>query len=157
MTSVNLDAANRLPPRSDELFRIYARFEFALKMAGHCALQGKAVEVNWDAFANKETIGKKFFDHVRDTGMCPTMMKDPPKPETIKDGQWGFADQATNPVCAQDLFGLVRRVRNNLFHGGKYFDDDPRRNTAIVAEAISILLLSLEWDNEVNFYFEGRA
>ncbi|GCA52812.1 hypothetical protein GOA99_22845 [Sinorhizobium meliloti] len=157
MTVVDLSAANNLPPRNDELFRIYARFEFALKMAGYCALNGKAVETNWDAFANSSDIGKLFFKHVRDAGMCPKLMNDPPKAEAITNGQWGFATTATPPESAQALFGMVRRVRNNLFHGGKYFDDDKQRNQALVDESIAILLLAVAWHKDVNFYFEGRA
>lgn len=157
MTAVDLTEANLLPLRSDELFRIYARFEFALKMAGYCFMNGKAVEINWDAFANNEGIGKAFFEHVQDKCLCSTLMKDPPKPETITDGQWGFATEATPPESAQALFGMVRRVRNNLFHGGKYFDDNAKRNQALVQESITILLLAVEWDKAVNFFFEGRA
>ncbi|MEY9625053.1 hypothetical protein [Sinorhizobium fredii] len=64
------------------------------------------------------------------------------------------------PHCEQSvqaLFGMVRRVRNNLFHGGEYFDDNAKRNQALVQESITIMLLAVEWDKAVNVFFEGRA
>jgi hypothetical protein len=155
--TLDLTAANTLPARSDELFRIYSRFEFALKMARYCKLNGKAVEVEWDRFANNRMIGQDFFNHIRKANICPTLTLDPPKLETITNGLWGFAGQAKKPRCSQDLFGLIRRVRNNLFHGGKYFGDNTERDALLVSEAISVLLLAAEWDNEINFFFEGRA
>ncbi|ASY74358.1 MULTISPECIES: hypothetical protein [Sinorhizobium/Ensifer group] len=156
--TVDLTAANNLPPRSDELFRIFARFELALKMARYCRDVKGSVEITWDSFANSKHIGTKFLKHVRDSQLCPTILSDPPKPEVIdQSGAWGFAAKAAIPVSTQDLFGAVRRVRNNLFHGGKYFDSEPKRDAALVAETIAVLLLAAEWEPDVNFFFEGRA
>ncbi|MCA1869721.1 hypothetical protein HW571_29420 [Agrobacterium genomosp. 3] len=155
--AVDLKAANLLPPRSDEFFRIFARFEFALKMAGYCQLQKDKVEIDWDGFANSSEMGKPFFKIATTSGLCPTMLSDPPKAETINNGQWGFASSAAKPVSAQDLMGLVRRVRNNMFHGGKYFSGDAKRDAALVFEAIAVLLAAVEIDPDINFFFEGRA
>lgn len=154
---VSVDAANALPERSDELFRIFARFEFALKMAGYCELRREAVILNWDRFANSNAISKKFYDYVCQTGICPTMLNSPPKSETIAAGVWGFSDEVLKPSSPQELFGALRRVRNNLFHGGKYFDDDHDRNAMLVSEAISVLLLAAAWHTDLGFYFEGKA
>ena len=155
--TVSLDEANSLPSRSDELFRIFARFEFALKMAGFHNQQCNGIEVTWDSFSNDVPLGKAFFQHIYKQGVCPTLMQYPPKSETIESGQWGFSDETNAPKSSQELFGAVRRVRNNLFHGGKYFDDDSGRNERLVAEAILILLEALEWHDGVRFYFEGKA
>ena len=154
---VSVDAANALPERSDELFRIFARFEFALKMAGYCELRRGIVVLNWDRFANSNIIGKKFYDYVCQAEICPTMLNHPPKSETIASGVWGFSDEVPKPSSPQDLFGALRRVRNNLFHGGKYFDDDHDRNAMLIGEAISVLLLAAEWNTDLGYYFEGKA
>jgi hypothetical protein len=155
--SISLDAANALPDRSDELFRIFARFEFALKMAGFCKMRNNAVVLDWDCFANSNQIGKKFFDHVCEAEVCPTLIGSPPKSETIADGAWGFNCVVAKPTSPQELFGALRRVRNNLFHGGKYFDDDNDRNEKLVSDAISVLLLAAECHTDVGCYFEGRV
>ena len=155
--AVDLRAANQLPPRSDEFFRIFARFEFALKMAGYCQLQKDKVEIDWDGFANNPRMGKPFFEIAMTSSLCPTILTDPPKAETISNGQWGFASSAEKPASVQDLMGHVRRVRNNMFHGGKYFDGDEGRDAALVSEAIAVLLAAAEIDPDINFFFEGRA
>lgn len=155
--SVDLKAANQLPPRSDELFRIFARFEFALKMAGYCRPQGDKVEIDWDRFANNPNMGKPFFKFAIASNICPTMLSDPPKAETISEGRWGFASSAAKPNSVQDMMGHVRRVRNNMFHGGKYFDGNEERDAVLVSEAIAILLAAAEKDPDINFFFEGRA
>lgn len=154
---VDLTATNRLPPLANQLFRIFARFEFALKMAGFVRMKGRNVEICWDQFANSEPIGTAFFSFVKAEQICPTILSAPPKADRFENGQYGFVEHASPILCAQDLFGALRRVRNNLFHGGKYFDDDARRNRRLVREAIAILLLAAERHPEVNFFFEGRA
>jgi len=155
--AIDLTEANTLPPLSNKLFRIFARFEFSLKMAGFAYMRGDSVEIAWDRFANSVPIGRRFMAHVRDNNVCPTILAYPPKPDPIEQGRYGFAEHVALPDSVQDVFGAVRRVRNNLFHGGKYFDDDKTRNRLLVKEAIAVLLLAAEWHPEVNFIFEGRA
>ncbi|MGO4352615.1 hypothetical protein AB4Z25_11840 [Rhizobium sp. RAF36] len=155
--AIDLTAANALPPLSNKLFRIFARFEFALKMAGFAEMRRGKVEIAWDRFSNSVAIGPAFLQHLRDHNICPTILDAPPKADLIENGSYGFEQQVGKPNCIQDLFGAVRRVRNNLFHGGKYFDDDKRRNRLFVREAIAILLLAAEKHPDINFYFEGRA
>lgn len=155
--AVDLRAANALPPLANKLFRVFARFEFALKMAGFADDHRGKVEVSWDRFANSPPIGRQFWAFVRDRNLCPTILASPPRAEKIEQGQYGFEEEARRPASAQDLFGAVRRVRNNLFHGGKYFDDDQQRSRLLVKETIAILLTAAEQHPDINFYFEGRA
>lgn len=155
--AIDLGAANQLPQRADEFFRIFARFEFALKMAGFGAMRGGRVEINWNLFANSNHIGKPFFSYVKEENICPIILVSPPKAELIENGQYAFKEEASAINSVQGLFGAVRRVRNNLFHGGKYFDDDDERNRILVAEAITVLLCAVERHSEVKFFFEGRA
>lgn len=155
--TVDLTAANDLPPRADELFRIFARFEFALKMAGYAKMSGKMVKILWNEFATSNLIGASFFDEVSASGICPLLLTAPPRADRISNGVYGFDDQAENPTTSEDLLQMVRRVRNNVFHGGKYFDQDVKRDELLIAEAIAVLLLACEWHGDVKFYFEGRA
>ncbi|WP_233938999.1 hypothetical protein [Rhizobium leguminosarum] len=128
-----------------------------MKMTGFAHMRRDCVDIDWDRFANSAPIGRQFFAHIRDHNICPTILAEPPKSDYIEQGRYGFADHVNSPSCAQELFGAVRRVRNNLFHGGKYFDDDHRRNRLLVKETIAVLLLAAEWNPDVNFCFEGRA
>lgn len=155
--AIDLSAANQLPPRADEFFRIFARFEFALKMAGFGAMRGERVEINWNQFANSNHIGKPFFSYVKEENLCPIIIANPPKAELIEDGQYGFKEEISAINSVQELFGAVRRVRNNLFHGGKYFDEDDERNRILLAESITVLLCAAQCHSEVKFFFEGLA
>lgn len=155
--SVDVAAADNLPPRAEELFRIFARFEFALKMVGYATMNRGMVKICWDDFAKSASIGDQFFREVQASTDYPLLLTDPPKADRITDGQYGFEEHAQLPVCAADLVILVRRVRNNLFHGGKYFKDDINRSERLIAEAINVLLLACERHPDVNFIFEGRA
>ncbi|TIQ62003.1 MAG: hypothetical protein E5X41_30620 [Mesorhizobium sp.] len=154
---VDLTAANQLPPKSDELFRIFARFEFALKMAGFTSPKpdGK-FDVDWNTFANSAELGPAFLAEVQASGIAATILGDPPMHQRLVHGALAFVPAAP-PDAVQAFVGAVCRVRNNLFHGGKFFpgnDDD--RNTTLVSEAIASLLLALEKHEAVRAYFEGR-
>ena len=153
---VDLSAANKLPPRADELFRIFSRFEFALKMAGLAKMRGTMIVVKWDEFAECDAVGEPFIDKLRREGVCPLLFDKPPQTEIITDNRYDFED-VDPPTTAKELFGAVRRVRNNLFHGGKYFDDDYNRNEQLVAEAIAVLLLAVVRRNDILNFFEGRV
>jgi len=153
---VDLSAANKLPPRADDLFRIFARFEFALKMAGLAKMRGSMVVVKWDEFAECKVVGEPFVDKLRQEGVCPLLFAKPPQTEIVSDGRYDF-EVVDPPTTATELFGAVRRVRNNLFHGGKYFDDDRDRNEQLVAEAIAVLLLAVVRRDDVLYFFEGRV
>ncbi|NKK01234.1 hypothetical protein GFL63_21000 [Rhizobium leguminosarum bv. viciae] len=154
---VDLTAANALPRQANKLFRIFARFEFALKMAGYAEMKKDKLDIAWDKFANSKPIGVPFLRYVREHKICPTILNAPPKSDLMENGRYGFEQNAKQPQSVQELFGAVRRVRNNLFHGGKYFDDDKTRDRLFVREAIAVLLLAAEKHPEVNFFFEGRA
>jgi hypothetical protein len=64
------------------------------------------------------------------------------------------------PGNVDELFVAVRRVRNNLVHGGKsgdpeYDPDDPNRNEKLIREAQWIIEQALHQMDEVKSHFEG--
>jgi hypothetical protein len=155
--TVDMTAANNLPPRADELFRIFARFEFALKMSGYAKMGNGKVDILWGNFSDSAYLGAAFFNEIHAAEICPLLLNDPPKADRIEQGGYGFEDQASPPTSVASLFKMVRRVRNNLFHGGKYFDQDSERSRLLIEEAIAVLLLACERHPDVQFIFEGRA
>ena len=66
------------------------------------------------------------------------------------------------PVAiVHELFAAVRRVRNNLVHGGKsgdpeYDPDDPCRNEKLIREAQWIIEEALHQMEDVKIHFEGQ-
>lgn len=152
---VDMAAANRLPPRGEELIRIFTRFEYGLKEIGYAEpAKNKDINVLWDKFVN-ERLGETFLKTVRNSGLAPTLLERPPRRQVMLCGVLDW-EQVSLPSSVQDLFGAVRRVRNNLVHGGKSGDKDSDRNTASVAEAIAVLLEALRYHTELRYMFENK-
>jgi hypothetical protein len=107
-----------------QFFKIFARFEYALKAAGfHAGKEGKArkAEANWDSFA--KSLNSLFEEeHEGELGEAVRYMLDePPKVQMVNAaGQLEWADKRETGPTARQLFLYIRRVRNNLFHGGKF-------------------------------------
>jgi hypothetical protein len=148
-----------LPPGSVEFFATFARFEFALKATRYLGRdQEGGAFARWDPFAND--LGRAFFDRFRDSGHAATLIGRPPKKQIVANHTLGWS--TPDPlVSVQELFVAVRRVRNNLCHGGKSGDieqdpDDPRRNEKLIAESHLVLLEALRAHDEVRWAFEGR-
>jgi hypothetical protein len=152
---IDMTAANQLPARGEELMRIVTRFEYALKEIGY-GRSGRngEVEVNWDAFAN-ERLQAMFLNKIREANIAPTILANPPSKQIINGGILDWEEKAP-PTNIQDFIGAVRRVRNNLIHGGKSGDPDADRNTKLVAEAIEVLLEALRTDVDLRQRFENR-
>ncbi len=156
MKSIDLKATRNLPRKANKLFRIYARFEFALKENGFIRAGYKdEVIVCWDLFANK-CLGKDFFVQIQNNQIAPKLLNIPPSKQILIEGKLEWDKNPQPPTDIQSLLVAVRRVRNNLLHGGKSGDIDNQRNNELVQESIGILLLALQKCDEIRDVFEGR-
>jgi hypothetical protein len=123
---------------------LFSRFEYALKQTGrYAAGDENEVKAYWNKFAQ---------DHVSqfDSEKSPELkaaikyLKDkPPKKQTLKNGSLYWKDVPTQntPLLVQVL-DAVRRVRNNLFHGGKFRNspmEDPGRDSELLSSCITVL------------------
>lgn len=152
---IDMTAASALPNRGDELFRFFARFEYALKEIGYGRARNNGkVEANWDCFANKQ-LTSKFYEHVRNRELAPTIFSDPPSHQTLVGNTLNW-EKTNPPTDVQTLVAAVRRVRNNLAHGGKSGDQDSDRNDLLVEEAIKILAEALLAHPDLRAVFEGK-
>lgn len=152
---IDMVAANQLPPRGEELIRVVTRFEYALKEIGYGKPgRNEEVEVKWDEFAN-ECLKAEFLNKAKEKSIALTIFNNPPSRQVIR-GRILDWDETAPPTSVQDLFGAVRRVRNNLVHGGKSGDKDSDRSAKLVTEAIEVLLEALRWHADLRFRFENR-
>lgn len=144
-----------VPPRSDELFQLFSRFEYALKETGFVE-SGHANEAraSWDRFTI-ECLGEAFLDRVVREKLAPVLLRNPPSKQIAKGGRLDWAP-CEPPKTTVELFRAVRRIRNNLFHGGKHGDQDSDRNQALIAESICLLGEALEASADVQAAFECR-
>lgn len=124
-----------------QLFRTFARVEYALKVTGrHCG-DGDAY-ANWFQWSQElaDLFEKPTSEPLREA--IDFILAAPPKKQVVAKGvlQWAVVTPSTNSK-ADEVLQYVRRVRNNLFHGGKfnvgYFD--PQRSEPLLRHSLTIL------------------
>lgn len=141
-----------------EFFFMFARFEYAMKMAKYHKGNGVA-EPDWARFAKElESVfqnpaSKEFEEAVS------YFTEHPPKKQMVEDGRlvWRKVEPSTNSIADKTL-QLVRRVRNNLFHGGKFkgrLFEDPERSETLMRYGLVILDRCLSAMSEVMEAYEG--
>lgn len=149
------DASNFSSTLDIEFFRMFARFEFALKKAKYIRARAGMVAAHWDKFAND--LGAAFFERVKDEALADTILHSPPNKQAV-DGSgelvWQDCKPPENSVA---LFVAIRRIRNNLFHGGKHENPYNDRDEELLSQGIAILSLALDADEKVKWHFDGNA
>lgn len=112
-----------------KFFTIFSLFEYALKRAGFCTT-GRSGEAqpDWEDFAKK--IHPLFNPQVSPelTIAVNYMLTRPVRKQILRNNSLVFTSRC-RPQNKNDtvwLSILIRGVRNNLFHGGKFRYDRPR-------------------------------
>lgn len=141
-----------------KLFKTFARFEYALKATGFHNGDGKA-QPNWRDFALSIEAQLKTPQTSELQEAINFILKHPPKKQVIKNGllEWDAAKPSTDSNA--DLILLyVRRVRNNLFHGGKFNGHwfAPERSEKLLRNSIIILEECLEASPQVKKVYDQK-
>lgn len=129
-----------------KLFHVFSRTEYALKAAGYNNGDGVA-EANWRSFALavEDLIGNPTTQELQEA--IGFFFNSPPKKQVIVGGviQWEVSEPGTNSK-ADKLLIYVRRVRNNLFHGGKFNEHwfAPERSESLLLHSLTILTACVE-------------
>jgi hypothetical protein len=146
----------------DLVFQFFVKFsviECALKRSGFLQPQeGKnarhsEAKANWKKFADHF---RPNFHRVRTKGFSEavqTLIKESPKKQIVKDKQlaWAEVDRPENVSDHEFVLLLVRTVRNNLFHGGKYSEPEAEvaRNKKILEASLVVLDACIELDPDI--------
>jgi hypothetical protein len=141
-------------------FVTFSRFEYALKAAGKAkAGAGDAAEANWQEV--EEALRHADAERVsRVRAKAGILLTDPPRKQVFTDGQLNWRSAGPAGDEAQNLVAAVKRVRNNLFHGGKYSPEGTylsARSVELVRCVRAVLeeLLQLPALNDVAGRFHG--
>lgn len=127
-----------------EFFLTFARAEFALKNSGFVTGGEDSAAPHWDKFANtlKDNFKK---DRTKELeAAVGYILVNPPMKQVLWNGNLMWEANLPNNGLSETevLFILVRRIRNNLFHGGKHnFDvsSDTERTTQLLRYALLIV------------------
>lgn len=139
---------------------LFSRFEYALKRTPRYALgDDKGVKADWDRFA-RDYNGDFNSESTPALKAAVQYLKDPPpRKQIIKNGSLDWKDVLIeNTPLLKQVLDSVRRVRNNLFHGGKFPDgpvEDPGRDNQLLESCTTVLEECISLDQEVHDYFYG--
>lgn len=136
-----------------EFFRMFSRMEYALKASGYLVPNRRNAEADWTQFAVAihERFAKIGTEQLRKE--TDFLLSVPPKKQINNNG---VVEWDTTPPGSKNqtdlLLHYVRRVRNNLFHGGKFNGRwfEPERSGPLIHAGIVVLNACLQVSEEVN-------
>ena len=129
--------------------------EFALKLGGFGHMQGGAACAHWDKFASSI---QDAFDDVDDQTFRDAvayLVQNPPRKQVMNGRAWEWKESlpSTTSSSSQQCLLMVRRVRNNLIHGGKSYvlggSDTSERNDKLVRSSLIVLRHVMTLNEEV--------
>lgn len=150
---------NNLDNLCYEFFREFSRYEYCLKASGlHHKI--KDAKADWDEYAKQvsETINNTTDPEL--IAAITYFKEHPPKKQIIKEGSLVWDDSLPQEKdLAKFIFLLIRRVRNNLFHGGKFNEKwfEPERSETLLQHGIVILRRCGAEHSEVRKAYSGIA
>jgi hypothetical protein len=140
-----------------EFFVVFSKFEFALKHSAFLIGDASRAEPNWDGFAAslRNSFQASASSQLKEA--CEYLLLNPPMKQVVVSGKLAWSSNAPDSLSeAERLLLLVRRVRNNLFHGGKFsagcFEDTPRQE-CLLKSTLIILAECLRLSPEVRSYY----
>lgn len=134
-----------IPPElACEFLAVFSRMEYALKSTIYVIGGPNKVEPAWDSFANDIdqnflALAQQDLIEARDY-----LLQHPPRKQVLQANKIAFVDQIIDvqQTKTQQVLLMVRTVRNNLFHGGKYSPEGEKeagRNHLLVKYGLCVL------------------
>jgi len=141
-------------------FKVFAQCEYALKAMGYGRSgAGGVAEADWDRFANE--VGKVLFvsESPEIVAARTYLLDHPPKRQVWIDGAVAWEIVTNGEKSPQVLFGHIRRVRNNLYHGGKFHGTwiDPDRSRELISKSLSLLETLVNSSEQLLEAIQGNA
>lgn len=117
------------------------------------------VDPAWDRFANY--VHERFTQLENEylASSVKFLLEQPPRKQVLQNGRLEFIKQEIEhgQRSTQQLLKMVRTVRNNLFHGGKYSPDgevEQGRNEQLVTASLDVLKQCRLLHEEVSSSYE---
>ena len=150
---------SKLHKLAGEFFRLFSRFEYALKVTKYLK-STKDAEPDWTKFAIQI---HNTFEQLTDSDLdlmnaVNFILNAPPKKQVNNNGQVDWKTSSPDSENQTDLLlKYVRRIRNNLFHGGKFNGRwfEPQRSGPLINAGIKILYTCLKIKKKVYDAYHG--
>lgn len=146
-----------------EFFFIFSRFEFALKEADYVTTFGKYSDnaaPDWDLFIKKHK--GEYLRGKNTKNAIDYLLSNPPQKQKMLNDSgvntiiWeAYKVDAKIPLLKM-LVDIVKVVRNNLFHGGKYGHkgwDDKERVCLLLKNSSIVIKDWLNLNEDINVYY----
>jgi hypothetical protein len=131
-----------------EFFLTFARFEFALKNSGFVTGDHSEARPNWDQFGRSLDLATARNDQTFAVAQDFLAFNHPARQVLVNgDLAWDISIPFTHLERMDQILTLVRRVRNNLFHGGQFGNDTHSssvRDCQLLEHSIAILSRCLD-------------
>ena len=141
-------------------FKLFAQYEYALKAMGYGrAGRADAAEPDWDRFANEVGVALVQSQDPAVIDARTYLLSEPPRRQVWINGSVEWAAVANTERSVQMLFAHIRRVRNNLYHGGKFNGRwiDPDRSEELISKSLVLLQYLLDTDHNLQEAINGNA
>ena len=135
-------------------FLIFSLFEYSLKEAGFLKNTSYA-DLDWHTFSNHINAELSSINGSEDlTEAINYLYENPPKIQTVVVNESGAKSLSAETVTPQGnkatkLTQYIKRIRNNLFHGGK-IPFDTSRDTKLLKSPTTILTYPLKLDSAIS-------
>jgi hypothetical protein len=137
-----------------KFFAIFSLFEYALKSAGYRNENGDATP-DWERFAR--AIEKDFNPESSEELLeaVKYLYEKPPMRQIVENGtiRWMKRVRPPGKSDLEWLSLIIRAVRNNLFHGGKFVYERPR-DTLLVQYSSTVLEAWAECSDKIQHALE---
>ena len=142
-----------------EFFLVFSRAEYALKNAGFARGDDNWVTPDWDGFAEslRDRFQKNRSNELRQA--TEYILNNPPMKQVFRQNSLMWETNLPNGNLSdiEKLIRLVRRIRNNLFHGGKHnvaLFEDAERSTHLLTSSLVIIHECLSLTPQVKMIYD---
>lgn len=150
---------DKLKELSIEFFILFSRAEYSLKAAGFFSGNAKA-SADWQKFSLTDEVQDilSYKEGKSLTLIIKEFLTSPPRKQVVVNSKLEWSDIASVGVCEAHMIILyINRVRNNLFHGGKFNGHwfEPERSELLLGHSLIILKAMLKALPSVNEAYTG--
>ncbi len=142
-----------------EFFREFARCEYCLKAVGFRE-KTRDAKANWGSFAAEVRNVIETPASAELAAAVQYFIDHPPKKQIIHEGRLNWDEKLPDHKSKAELIlRLVCRVRNNLFHGGKFNGHwfEPQRSEDLMTHGLAVLKACVENHPKVQEAYVQRA